>query len=131
MKFASKLSGVSEIFGHVNLATVMPDVRKSKFSLSRPQSRPFLHPELDTGPLALTQVLMHGSVASCQQSDFRISRTGTENHVKLGGIPWGFGRDQWRTQSCLITCGLGDRFYVLRCKLRGSVGHSRSGDRNK
>ena len=71
MKFTSKLYGVSGTFVHVNFATVMPDARRNKFSLSRPQSHPFLHPELDTGPSAPTQVSKHGSVATRQTEGFQ------------------------------------------------------------
>jgi len=66
MKFTSELSGVSEASARVNLAPVMPDVRRNKFSLSRLQSHPFSRPELDTGPPAPTRVLKHESVAGFQ-----------------------------------------------------------------
>ena len=92
MKFTRELSGVSEVPGRVNLALVMPDVRRNKFSLSRLQSHPFSHPEPDTGPPAPTRVLKHESVASCQQRRFGVSGARTEGHVKRKSIPWGFGR---------------------------------------
>jgi len=93
MKFTSELSGVSEASARVNLAAVMPDVRRNKFSLSRLQSHPFSHPELDMGPPALTRVMMHESVASCQQPCFRVSGGRREKHVKRKCVLWGIGRN--------------------------------------
>ena len=81
MKFTGELSSVSETSARVNLATVMPDVRRSKFSLSQPELHPFLHLGHDTGPPALTRVLKHESIASCQRKCFRVSEARTGKHV--------------------------------------------------